>query len=86
MSDYKYIKGFNFPFLKYQNGSLVRILNITHIYHILYNSSSAFIYSKDGTETQINIEPAKEIDEFLMNTKFKKTPSTSGVSVDIGPR
>ena len=70
----KYIKEYNHPFLKFESGNVVRIINIDDISDIYYwTSGRAFIYFKSGSEREINIDTAREIDDFIMN-RGKRLP------------
>lgn len=70
----KYIVGFNNPFLKYQSGNIIRIINVDEILHIKYwEGGRAFIVFKNGSDEEISIEGAKAIGDFLMTLKVTKT-------------
>ena len=70
MNKYKYIKSFNFPFLKYEIGNVHRIINLNDLSEIFYwNDGRGLIYFKNGSEREIALDVAKELDDFIMNYK-----------------
>lgn len=73
MNNYKYIKEFNPPFLKYQAGNTVRIINTDEIVEVEYwGIDKACIYFKSGLNHEINFDAAKEIADFLTNRNVQR--------------